>query len=308
MKKRILPVLLILLFCFGLMHCSIAEAETIDEILNNLFPDSGIPTEVPTARPAMRLTPEPAGAVSKTENTSQSAQVYDILIMDEANLLTAEEEQRLAKDMLPLSAYCSVAFWTTNERTSDVGAQALQFCNKYIRDDQNYPALLFMINMGNRKIWMFSRGSMRKHIGDVEVNTIPDKVAVYATNKQYYQCASEAFAACMQFIDGKKVLSPFRIACLVLLAVAAGLIAAYKTAYRFSISSKPDAKKRTDFLNANMSVRIDVTGTHLVSQRVTTYESSGSSCSSCSSGSSCSSCSSGSSCGSSCGSGGGSSF
>ena len=49
---------------------------------------------------------------------------YKVVLIDDANLLTFMEENKLIEDMKPLTKYGNIAFWTTTEKSYNEIEQA----------------------------------------------------------------------------------------------------------------------------------------------------------------------------------------
>lgn len=241
---------------------------------------------------------------------------FSVVIMDEINLLTDAQEAKLVDDMKPLTQYGNIAFWSTQEPTSNEIEQA-RLKRRALFDLKS--GGIFAINMNVRKLTIQCYGEMESVINDSISRSITDNVKSYATSKDYYTCAKTAYDQMFRKLDGGNISEPMKIAGYIVIASMLGVIIALAIA--FSAGFNPLVKNARDTVGVKLKTKgrvnqilalqyVDKTVDHRPPR--VSY-SSGSSCSSCSSGSSCSSCSScssgssGSSC-SSCGSGGSSSF
>lgn len=118
-----------------------------------------------------------------------SEKVYKALILDEANLLTPEQEQMLLKDMEPLLPYGNVIFSSVKLKNKNFEKYSE---DTYYKHFGNEPGVNFQIDMGNRKITLSASTGMEEIIGS-ERDSIVDNIYTYATNGDYYTCAKECY-------------------------------------------------------------------------------------------------------------------
>ena len=186
---------------------------------------------------------------------------YPLYIDDEADLLTASEEIQLREDMAPLTAYGAAAFVSTT-RTGNTDLLAQSYFDSRISPSTGYSGAVFMIDMANREIYIFTRGAIEKAVGRAGAYAITDNVYRYASAGNYYQCAASAFAQVLTLTEGGRVFSPMRIVCNLLLALSIGLIAAYLIVRRASVQRA--AARPSDTLNARADVRMSLQNKRLV--------------------------------------------
>ena len=132
---------------------------------------------------------------------------YKALIDDEANLLTEEEKAQLLENISPLTEYGHVAFASTNNNPSSVEYFARSYYRSKFSTDSG---TIFIIDMSNRKIYIFSDGNNYKIITNSKAYSITDNVYSYASTKEYFKCANEAFSEVKQLLDGGKINEPMR--------------------------------------------------------------------------------------------------
>lgn len=269
------------------------------------------PTEEPTATPRPTGTPIPVAASGEGESADalRSAKGGYPLIMDDSlGLLTAEEQEQLRKEMEPLTAYCAVAFRTT-EDPQNTEREAMEYFSKYINRSRSYNGVLVMIDMNPRMIYVFSRGVMERIITRSDAYAITSDISHLASDEQYYACAAEAFRRITAELENRQPLSPTRILCTLAASIVLGVMVAYSSIRQGNIQPQVRLEDRTSRRNISVRGKEGRIGTpKTISVRVRSKGGDSSSCGSSCSGSSCSS--GGSSCSScsSCGSGGGSSF
>lgn len=126
---------------------------------------------------------------------------YQVVIYDDADLLSAEEEIQLYNDMLPLAEYGNVVFTSVELE----GWQYEKFAeDTYYNLFGNQPGVLLQIDMGNRKLTLSTSARMDKMVGS-ERDSIIDNVYKLATNGDYYGCASKCFSQVYDVINGQKI-------------------------------------------------------------------------------------------------------
>ncbi len=139
-----------------------------------------------------------------------------VIIQDNEGLLSSQEEVLLEKDMLPISKYGGVAFISVRQFDMDTGKYAENEYRKLFGRDSG---TLFLIDMGERNIWIFSDGAIYKTVTKAYANTITDNVYRYASRGEYYKCASEAFREISILLEGGKISQPMKHICNVIIAL-----------------------------------------------------------------------------------------
>lgn len=115
---------------------------------------------------------------------------YHVIIEDDANLLTEEEKQKLEEEMRPLNKYGHIIFKSTNENEKDTKEYVEEY---YHNKFQNDSGTIFLFDMQNRYIYLFSDGENSNIITESTAQNIIDSVAEYAKNEKYYECASNTY-------------------------------------------------------------------------------------------------------------------
>jgi len=132
---------------------------------------------------------------------------YKVIIEDDVNLLTEEEINKLLDDMKPLTEYGNIAFKSISNNSTTTKAYA----SKYYKEKFGTSSgTLFLIDMDNRYIYIFSDGFNYKIITNNKAEIITDNVYKYASNKKYYECASKAFKQVNTLLNGGKIMEPMR--------------------------------------------------------------------------------------------------
>ena len=220
---------------------------------------------------------------------------YRAVIVDELGLLTDSERSALLMDMLPVTEYGNLAFWSTDAYASNEIEQA-RLKRKELFGFES--ASIFAVNMNIRRVSIQSYGEMYDVITKSRANTITNNIRNYLTREDYYNGARIAFEQIGTLMhDGRipqqmKYLSNACIALLIALMVLLRVVIR-----RASTLLRPEVVH----IGGGEPVLSDIVSFRTGETRTYSPPSSdsGSSCSSCGGG--------GSSCGG-CGGGGSSSF
>ncbi len=160
-----------------------------------------------------------SGAMYTNPNTG-----YQVFIQDDADLMNEGEETSLLTDMQSLTGYGGVAFVSADVSGQSSADFARQECYKYFSAESG---TVFLIDMGNRNIYIFSTGAMEKTISAAKARTITDNVYTYAKKGDYYSCAKNVFRQEKTILEGGRIAEPMRYICAALVAVMAGLLIGY---------------------------------------------------------------------------------
>lgn len=146
---------------------------------------------------------------------------YVAIIEDDAGLLSEMEEVELAKVMLPITEYGNVAFQSIDENVYSTKT----YIEEYYREQfGTRSGTVFLIDMDNRKIWIFSDGAIYRVITNSYADTITDNCYRYASKEQYYRCAEEAFSQIYTLLEGNRIAQPMKYISNTLLAIVLALL------------------------------------------------------------------------------------
>lgn len=176
-------------------------------------------------------------AVFAEEKYRNETTGYPVLIEDDAELLTDEEEDDLAELMKEITEYGGVAL-----KTIDYNSRSTQsYIDEYYYDTFGQGSgTVFLIDMDNRKIWIQSNGRIYRIITKSYADTITDNVYKYATNKDYYGCCHEAFSEILTLLQGNRIAQPMKYISNILLSVIIALFIMYFVVRRLSMAKKPE--------------------------------------------------------------------
>ena len=160
--------------------------------------------------------------IYKNEDTG-----YAAIIVDQADLLTNDEEADLAEYLDRVTPYATAIFATSDTDHSD---SIIDHAKKTLEKvcisagfENGYTAIIFMIDMSTRKLILYSGETIYKVIDTGLADSITDNTYTYASRGDYYGCAKEAFTQIFKVLDGQKIAQPMRYTTAALLAAFAGL-------------------------------------------------------------------------------------
>lgn len=146
---------------------------------------------------------------------------FYIILEDDAKLLTDTECEELVATMQKITEYGNVAFKTVSTNASSAENLARNFYRQKFGSESG---TLFLIDMDNRKIWIYSDGTVYQTITSSYANTITDNVYRYASGKDYFRCANEAFQQIFALLQGNRIAQPMKYISNALLAVILALL------------------------------------------------------------------------------------
>ena len=227
MKKRVFAFLTALLVFLACMACM--------EYMGSSGAAGFIQNTIGSGEPAGLLT-----ITARAEGTTGTTEASGtLLIADDAHLLSEEEKARLIEDYSAITEYMGAAFVSTDYSPGSTSSFAEECAIRYYRDD---PAVLFLIDMDDREIYVYANGTAQKTISKADARAITDNVYKSASRGDYYECADGAFRQIYAKCTGQKLARPVKHITNALIAVLVGILINYLiTAY----SRIPKAERRT---------------------------------------------------------------
>lgn len=146
------------------------------------------------------------------------------VVEDDAGLLNEKERADLLEKMEDITEFGNVAFKSVNENRNSTEAYARDHYRELFGDSGG---LLFVVDMDNRYIYLYSHGKIYQTITEEYANTITDNVYRYASREDYYSCAWNVYDQACKVLDGQKIAMPMKYICNILLAVNLGLLINY---------------------------------------------------------------------------------
>lgn len=150
---------------------------------------------------------------------------YSVYIQDDADLLSDEEEAKLVEDMKPVTEFGNAIFVSNTESNNSTPQLARDYYRTYSGTDSG---TLFMVDMYNRYIYIFSDGEIYKTVTRSYADTITDNTYAKASKGLYYECASEAFGQIHTLLEGGKIARPMKVITNILMAVCIAVILNYQ--------------------------------------------------------------------------------
>lgn len=158
---------------------------------------------------------------------------------DGADLLSASEEAQLIENYSPITEYMDAAFVSTSHPSGSTSSFAERYA---IEHYGNNPAVIFLIDMRNREIYIYANGAALKTISRADARAITDNIYKSATAGKYYECADRAFSQILAKCQGARLARPVKHITNALIAALVGILINYLlTVY----SRRPRAQRRT---------------------------------------------------------------
>ncbi len=172
---------------------------------------------------------------------------YSVYIEDNAALLSDYDRERLKEDMIPVTKYGNATFLTTDDNTSSAAGYAKEYNNTKFGTASS---TVFFIDMRNREIYIFSNGTIYNSVTNSKARSITDNVYKYASDGDYYSCASKAFSQIYKVAGGQKIAEPMKYIGNALFAMMLALVINF-----FIVSSSSKAQKVDNSVLASNSMR-----------------------------------------------------
>jgi len=180
----------------------------------------------------------PVHASEKDQDDSYSHQ-HEVVIKDDADVLTESQEAQLTETMKETARYCNVLCVTSNLMYKSTAYHAE---SAYKREFGTRDGVMFFIDMRNRQIYIYSYGEPYKIITKTNAYTITDNVYEYASEEKYFECANEAFKQINMLLVGEQISRPMKHISNILLAIIFSILLNYllmkKTSKVYDMGSK----------------------------------------------------------------------
>ena len=202
---------------------------------------------------------------------------YQAFIDDRANLLDENEEKKLLDIMIPLTKYGNVAFVSTNSNFPSTESFSSEY---YHNQFGTSSGSIFVIDMYNRKIYIFSDGENYNVITSSKAYSITDNSYRYASNEDYYSCAELSYQQMLSLLEGGKIVEPMRYTSNIFIALTLSFFIGFLyvlSKSRMKKASIHDISKNCDISFSINNVHAEKTGSHRVYSPVSDSSSGGSS-------------------------------
>ena len=149
---------------------------------------------------------------------------YSVIIEDDASLLSNDEKIQLAETMKDITPYGDVAFKSIDYNPYSTETYIERYYNSIFGTGSG---TVFLIDMDNRNIWIYSDGSIYSTITTAYANVITDNVYTYASDRDYFSCANKAFIQEAALLQGRRISQPMKYISNALLAIAIAILINY---------------------------------------------------------------------------------
>lgn len=195
---------------------------------------------------------------------------YSVLIQDDAKILNQQEISKLMNEMEYLTRYGNIVFKSINENSQTTSKYAADFYQSIYGTENG---TLFLIDMDNRYIYIYSAGSNYKIITKAKANIITDNVYKYASRAEYYKCASKSFTQIKTLLDGGNIPEPMKYISNALISIILVFMFNFMIVLFSSRIRRANVKEIIYNCNAKIKVnkvRADVCGGYSVYSPITT--------------------------------------
>ena len=177
---------------------------------------------------------------------------YVIYMNDGNDLLSDAEEKQLISDMIPLTQFGNAGFLSCENYSESTAKYSSRMYSSLFGSESG---TLFVIDMGQRELYIKSNGAISRTVSNAYSNTISDNIYRYASEGDYYTCASKAFAQVYTLLSGGKIAQPMRYISAALLALILGLMINYLIVRTVSKPRKAGAGEIIDAADVDFRLR-----------------------------------------------------
>lgn len=175
---------------------------------------------------------------------------YRVILEDDAGLLSQSEREQLSQQMRPVTDYGNAIFKSIDYNPYSSAYFAEDFYHERIGTASG---CLFLIDMDNREIYIFSDGAVYKTIRPSYADTITDNVYRYASNADYLGCAANAFSQIHTLLSGQKIAQPMKYINNILLALILAALINYFVVRLSSRTAKPSDREILQSVSAKFA-------------------------------------------------------
>ncbi len=176
---------------------------------------------------------------------------YEIMVDDEADLLTYSEEKQLVDAMKDCSDYGFILFVSTDTNNFySVDDYAEDYYRSRIPDENG---VMLLIDMDKRKICVYSEGALQNVVTSSKANIITDNIYTYASDGDYYTTARIGFEQIAAVLGGRGIAQPMKYISNACLAILISLIINYFFARSVSKKVKPSDHQIMDSINSRFA-------------------------------------------------------
>lgn len=217
-------------------------------------------------------------AIENVESSNINSQQYTIRIDDEANLLSNEEINILYNEMRDLVQYGNIIFKSIN--SNPFGSTKLYASEYYHKNYGTQSGTVFLIDMDERYIYIFSDGNNYNTITTEKAEIIIDNIYKYASNGEYCNCAKSAFSQMKALFEGEKIAEPMKYISNAFIAIMVALLtnfAIFRHATKIKKAENNEHIKESEFYLNHTPPDVRIIGQHREYSPVSDSSSGGSS-------------------------------
>lgn len=162
-----------------------------------------------------------------------------LTVEDGADLLTDAEEAELVARYSGITEYMDAALVTTDRSSGSTASFAESYA---VRRYGSAPAVLFIIDMDDREIYVYANGAAQRTISKADARAITDNIYKDASRGDYFACADGALSQILAKCQGERLARPVKHITNALIAVLLGVLLNY---YIVTRSRMPKTGRRT---------------------------------------------------------------
>lgn len=204
-----------------------------------------------------------AGDIKENEAT-----YYGAMVLDDAELFTKYEEAALLEKAYDLTEYADVFVVTVAKGQNPYGSSESSTKKYgdaiYLDYSNNNSCIMFIIDMHTRYIYVYRYGKAEKSLTTGKCESITDNVYDYASDGDYYKCASFGLEQIGKVLNGEKIAEPMKVASNFFIAFVIGFVVMYLVALgksKVSTTSDSEMLKYAAISFAANNTKDVVTGT-----------------------------------------------
>ena len=204
---------------------------------------------------------------TKTNNVSG----YTAFLYDNAGLFAQTEARTLLNEIYQYTEYGDMVVLTTNENPYGNSESATdQFCEAFYQQySKKDNCVIFIIDMKTRYLLVYSAGDVvEDNLTASKCSTITDNVYSYASDKDYYRCASEAYIQIGKVLAGMHIAQPMKVVSNVFISLVIGFVVMYLVAVGKSSVSKTSDTELLKYAAVNFNA---VNPTDTITSTTKTY-------------------------------------
>ncbi len=204
MKKYIVIFLIVLLFPFFVLALDENEISEYEQSIVEAYDETINNEEDKTVDDSVDYNEK----IDNNYNYLNEETGYKVVIEDDAHLLKEDEIAQLMDQMQSLTKYGHIAFKSISVNP-DFGTESYAesyYHNRFGTDS----GTLFLIDMDEREIYIFSDGANYNVITSNKAYLITDNIYTKASAELYYECAREAYKEINDLLEGRKIIEPMR--------------------------------------------------------------------------------------------------